>query len=125
MSEGAVVLLVDDEPRMLSALSRTLRREGHVLETAADASRALERLAASPPVALVISDHKMPGMTGVELLAEVARRWPGTARILLSGWVAEIPQTALARADVSALLSKPWDDAELKRVIREAIGDGR
>ena len=125
MSEPAVVLLVDDEPRMLSALTRTLRREGYAIETAADASRALDRLAEAPSVALVVSDHKMPGKTGVELLTEVAGRWPGTARILLSGWVDEIPRAALTKARLAAVLSKPWDDAELKRAIRDALEVGR
>ena len=116
-----VVLLVDDEPRVLSALRRSLRREGYRLETAEHPARALERLAASPPVDLVVSDHKMPGMTGAEMLAEVARRWPGTARILLSGWVAEIAEAKLAKADPAAVLGKPWDDAELKAAIRGAL----
>lgn len=118
---GPVVLLVDDEPRVLSALRRSLRREGYRLETAEHPARALERLASSPPVDLVVSDHKMPGMTGAEMLAEVARRRPETARILLSGWVAEISEAKLAEADPAAVLGKPWDDAELKTAIREAL----
>ncbi len=122
MSALPVVLLVDDEPGVLSALRRSLRREGLGLETAADPARALERLAEGPPVDLVISDHRMPGMTGVELLTRVKARWPGTARILLSGWLGEIPDASLRAADPSAVLSKPWDDAELKTAIRRALG---
>ena len=120
-----IVLLVDDEPRMLSALSRTLRREGLALETASEASEALARIDQGPSVALVISDHKMPGMTGVELLAALRKRSPSTARILLSGWTGEIAPEALRAAGCSAVLAKPWDDDELKSAIAVALGRSR
>ena len=119
---GPVVLLVDDEPSMLSALRRTLRREGLSIETAGNANEALARIDASPPVDLVISDHRMPGRSGAELLAAVRKHSPGTARILLSGWVGEIDPAALRAAGCAAVLSKPWDDAELKAEIARALG---
>lgn len=119
---GPVVLLVDDEPRMRSALKRTLRREGYAIETAGNASEALDRLAEGPPVDLVISDYKMPGQNGIELLTAIRKDAPGTARILLSGWTSEIDPTALRAAGCAAVLAKPWDDAELKAEIRAALG---
>lgn len=122
VSAAPIVLFVDDDDRVLSALRRALRREPFELETAPNGTQALERLARHPPIALVISDYKMPGMTGIELLAAVRARSPQTARILLSGWTAGIPAAELEKAGLAAVHSKPWDDAELKAAIRAALG---
>jgi len=116
----ATLLLVDDEPQILSALQRALRRERYEIRTAESARAALASFDAEP-ADLVLSDHKMPGMSGVELLAAIAIRAPRSARVLISGWVEEIPPADLDRADVHAVLPKPWDDAELKRVLRAAL----
>ena len=123
MSGGRpVVLLVDDEPGVLSALRRTLRREGLAIETATNGTEALDRVRTGSPVDLVISDHKMPGRTGVELLTAIREESPDTARILLSGWTSEIDPAELRKADCVAVLSKPWDDQELKTGIQAALG---
>lgn len=116
-----VVLVVDDEARILSALRRTLRREGYEIltaETPAEALRILEERA----VDLILSDQKMPGMSGLELLARAAERRPGAARLLITGWTEEVPQRQLEELGVRALLPKPWDDGELKRTLRQALG---
>ncbi len=120
-SKKPVVLLVDDEPRVLSALRRGLRREGLAIVTADRARGALERLACDT-IDLVISDYKMPGMNGIELLQTVRSKWPGTARILLSGWSSDIPRIELESAGLSALIVKPWNDADLRQSIRDAVG---
>jgi DNA-binding response OmpR family regulator len=112
-----VVLLVDDEAGILSALRRTLRREGYQLLTAASAAEALETLAREP-VDLVVSDQKMPGMSGTRLMAEVASRRPGVARLVLTGWPEEIPREERLHLGIRALIPKPWDDAELKATLR-------
>ena len=115
-----VVLLVDDEPRILSALSRALRREGYDLltaETPAEAQRWIE----TRSIDCVISDYKMPGMTGLELIERLAARHPHAARLLITGWNTEIDSHELARLGVARVLSKPWDDAELKGALRAAI----
>ena len=116
-----VVLLVDDEERVLSALRRGLRRESITVETARNGREALEWLAENP-VDLVISDQKMPGMSGVALLKTIRERWPATRRILLSGWSSEIPKPAIDAAGLYCLVSKPWDDRELRCSIRKAVG---
>lgn len=123
MSEPARprILLVDDEPRVLSALRRGLRRERVEIESAGSAEEALGLLAAGE-FALVISDHKMPGMSGVEFLAKVRREWPSTERVLLSGWSFEIPAEELGAAGLFAMLPKPWDDSEIRDTIRRAVG---
>lgn len=116
-----VVLLVDDDPHVLSALRRALRREKVTIQTARDAREALARLAEGA-VALVISDHRMPGMSGVELLTVIRSDWPSTKRVLLSGWTGEIPAAELKAADLFEVLSKPWDDMELRTALRRAVG---
>jgi DNA-binding NtrC family response regulator len=114
------VLLVDDEEHVLSALRRTLRREGYQVLTAGSAREAL-RILEEGPVAAVVSDHKMPGTSGLALLGQVARRWPAVGRLLLTGWPGDIPRGEL-EAVGAALLEKPWDDAELKAALRRALG---
>jgi DNA-binding NtrC family response regulator len=116
-----VVLLVDDDSRVLSALRRGLRREPILIETAANAREALDRLDGDA-IDLVISDQKMPGLSGIELLKTIRSRWPETQRILLSGWTSEIAKVDLDAAGVFCVIAKPWDDDELRRSIRRAVG---
>jgi len=117
------VLLVDDEPRILSALRRALRREGYEIRMAETPLEALRMLEAEP-VDCVLSDHKMPGLTGLELLERVAAQSPGTARLLITGWNEELSSAELERIGVRAVLTKPWDDERLKRTLREALTPG-
>jgi len=116
------LLLVDDEARILSSLRRSLRREGWRVLTAGTPAEAL-RLLDEEPIDAVLSDHKMPGMSGLEVLEAAARRRPDAARILISGWPDEIPAGRLEALGIRALIPKPWDDAELKRILREALAD--
>jgi len=114
------LLMVDDEARILTALRRTLRREGYELLTAGTAAEAI-RVLEERPVDLILSDQKMPGMSGLALLAEVARRQPTVARLLITGWTEAVPPEELKKLDVKALVPKPWDDAELKQVLRDVL----
>jgi adenylate cyclase len=116
-----VLLLVDDEPRILSALQRSLRREGYEILTADSGAAALRTLRAQR-VDVLLTDHKMPGMTGLELIREVAAQWPGIARFLLTGWSAEVSAEEIRRLGIRGLVPKPWDDAQLKALLREALG---
>jgi DNA-binding response OmpR family regulator len=116
-----VLLLVDDEPRILSALQRCLRREGYEILAADSADGALRTLR-ERRVDLLLTDHKMPGRSGLELIREVAAAWPGTAVFLLTGWTAEIAPAEARRLGIRAIVAKPWDDAELKARLREALG---
>ena len=110
-SDPPTLLLVDDEARILSALRRSLRREGWRVLTAGTPAEAL-RLLEEEPIDAVLSDHKMPGMSGLEVLEAAARRRPDAARILISGWPDEIPAGRLEALGIRALIPKPWDDAE-------------
>ncbi|HTY18432.1 MAG TPA: response regulator [Myxococcota bacterium] len=111
---------MDDEAHILAALRRALRREGYRILTAASPSEALALLE-TEAVDAILSDHKMPGMSGLELLAAAARRRPAAARLLITGWPDAIPGERLAALGIRALIPKPWDDAELKRALRDAL----
>jgi CheY-like chemotaxis protein len=113
------LLVVDDEERILSALRRTLRREGYRMVTSESVHEALEILDARH-VDLILSDQKMPGMSGLQFLEEAAKRCPGAARVLITGWTEEIPPEKLEELGISGLITKPWDDARLKEVLRQA-----
>ncbi len=116
----ANLLIVDDDAGILSALRRSLRREGWNILLAGSPNEALD-LIDQNRVDLILSDHKMPGMTGTELLGEVSRRSPETVRILITGWSEAIDEEELARIGVRGMVSKPWDDAELKAVLRQYL----
>jgi CheY-like chemotaxis protein len=115
------LLLVDDEPNILTALRRLLRREGYAILTAADGAEALELLA-HEPVQVIVSDQRMPGMSGTELLRRVKQLYPRTVRIALSGYADLATVTdAVNHGAIYRYLSKPWDDEALKGEIREAF----
>jgi len=116
-----VVLIVDDEPRIISSLLRALRREGYELLSAERPEDAL-RLVEERAIDCVLSDYKMPAITGLELLERIAKRRPHAARLLITGWNTEVDRGELERLGVQAVLSKPWDDSELKRALRKAMG---
>jgi response regulator RpfG family c-di-GMP phosphodiesterase len=115
------LLIVDDDTGILAALRRCLRREGWNILLADSPGEAL-RILDESAVDLVLSDHKMPGMTGTELLAEVARRRPSTVRLLITGWAEAVTKKELRDIGIEALIPKPWDDAELKAVLHQHLG---
>lgn len=115
-----VLLVVDDEPHILSAISRCLRREPLRVLTAGSAPEALELLAREP-VHAVLSDHKMPGMDGAELLRHVASVAPGAVRMLITGWTAELGRELCKELGLAAVVPKPWEDAELRGAVRAAL----
>lgn len=115
-----LVLLVDDEAHILSALQRTLRREPYEVIATTRIADALDLLAARA-VAVVVSDQKMPGASGVEFLREVAARHPQTKRILLTGWPEDVPERERDAARLDAVLPKPWDEPMLKATLARCI----
>jgi len=115
-----VVLLVDDEAHILSALCRVLRREPYELLTASSPTEALALLA-KRAIAVVVSDQKMPGASGIAFLAEVAALYPATKRVLLTGWPEEIAPRERAAARLVTVLLKPWDEAQLKATLQHCV----
>ncbi len=121
----SVILAVDDEQFILNSLKRELRQEPFDLLTATSAQEALEVLARCERegirVAAVISDYKMPGMDGVELLERVKERWPITQRILLTAYAsAGLLENAINRGEIHRFLNKPWERTHLKGVLISA-----
>ena len=115
------ILVVDDEEAILETMSFTFMDDYDVV-TSIDARRALEILEESAPFAVVITDQRMPGMTGVELLAEVFEKHPRTVRVMLTGFAdTEATIQAINDGHVYAYVNKPWEPEELKQVVRRAV----
>jgi len=116
MTERPRILVVDDEPRGLELLVRTLRDVGEV-RTAASGDAAWHQEQGQPPD-LVVSDQRMPGMSGVDLLARIAEGDETAGRILLTGY-ADVDATidAINRGRVHAYVSKPWSPDQLRATV--------
>ena len=115
------ILFVDDEPHILSALKRCLRKEPYQCRFAGSGAQALELLSQQPSD-IVVSDMRMPKMTGVELLSQVAVRYPDTIRLVVSAWAdSNEILDAINQGHIYRYVIKPWDDRELRAVLRQAI----
>jgi PAS domain S-box-containing protein/diguanylate cyclase (GGDEF)-like protein len=115
------LLLVDDEENITSALRRLLRRDGYRIVTACSGEDGLRRLA-EHDVDVIVSDQRMPGMTGVEFLNRAKVLYPHTVRIVLSGYT-ELQSIidAVNEGAIYKFLTKPWDDERLRGHIAEAF----
>jgi response regulator RpfG family c-di-GMP phosphodiesterase len=115
------ILLVDDEINIINALKRTLRRDGYNTLTANSGEEGLALLA-KHEVGVIISDQRMPHMTGVEFLRKVKMLYPKTLRIVLSGYSElESVTSAINEGAIYKFLSKPWDEDLLRDNIRNAF----
>ncbi|MBN3568538.1 HD domain-containing phosphohydrolase [Burkholderia cenocepacia] len=119
------ILLVDDEPNVLSALRRVFRPTGYDIVTADSGETALEILA-STDIDLIVSDMRMSHMSGAEFLARARALYPDTMRILLTGYaeLASVVQ-AVNEGGVYRYLNKPWDDHDLLLTIEQALEQRR
>jgi CheY-like chemotaxis protein len=114
----ARVLLVEDDPEQRALLGDVLRELGCAVELAPDAGVALALLESdAEPVDLVISDERMPGMSGVELAAEVARRHPEVRAVLLTAYADEGVCEQALHARARTVLRKPLSVVDLQRVL--------
>lgn len=112
-------LFVDDDERILNALRALFRNDYEVL-TAASGAKALELLE-QHDVAIVVSDQRMPEMTGVELLREVRKHAPRTVRLLLTGYSDLAAMVgSINEGEVFRFVKKPWDNDEIREVMAEA-----
>ena len=114
------ILAVDDEPANLRMLERLLRRRYRVL-TATSGEDALEILKRED-VSLIITDQRMPGLSGIELLRESIRTNPDAMRIILTGYTdPDALIEAINTTRVYKFVSKPWDPVHLKQTIEDAV----
>ncbi len=111
------LLVVDDEPQVGKTIRRLVRDAGWSVDVAYSGEEALRKLAAARPD-VVLTDFRMPGMDGLQLLAEVRRADPTVRRLLMSGQ-ADFDHVAAgaAEAEVEAFVAKPWNGDELLRIL--------
>ena len=114
------LLVVDDEPDNLDLLYRTFRREYQVLR-AESGHKALEVLEDDGEVAVIISDQRMPDMSGTEFLSKTVPDFPDTVRIILTGFtdVTDLVQ-AINNGQVYRYITKPWEPNHLKQLVQKA-----
>jgi DNA-binding NtrC family response regulator len=113
------ILVVDDEPEILYSLRGLLRMEFdvHTAESGQEAIEVLRR----QPVQVVMTDQRMPGMTGVELMRQVQGEWPEAIRMVFTGY-ADIKAVidAINLGHIFRYITKPWDPEELRAILHQA-----
>ena len=116
-----IVLLVDDEPNLLRALTRALRQQPYHINTARSAEEAMDILKAHR-VDLIVSDENMPGICGTKFLSWVADHFPEVMRIILTGQP-NVPSAirAINEGKVFRYFTKPCDIVELALAIRHGL----
>jgi len=117
----ATILLVDDEAHVRSGLARALHDPDYLI-LQADSPAAALALLEREPVDVIISDHLMPGMTGLEFLEIVRDRFPDTSRIMLTGQAdMDTAVRAIQEGQIYRYLAKPCDQTELKVTVHLAL----
>lgn len=115
------LLLVDDEENVLNALRRLFHGADYQVVTANSGEKALEMMEEYSPE-LVISDVRMPGMSGVELLSIIAAKYPDTERVLLTGYSdMELTIEAINVGGISQYIQKPWNDEKLLSLVEKTL----
>ena len=115
-----VVLYVDDEPANTAAFRAAFRRDGNIL-TANSVNESMEILKRES-VDLLITDHRMPESTGLELLKRMADDFPDVNRVMVSAYAdLDLVKTALNVGRVRWFLEKPWDPEEIRQIIRQTF----
>ncbi len=115
------ILVVDDDRLVLLALEETLKRDGYDVLTAKNGQEAVAILQGHP-ISLILCDQRMPGMTGVEVLAKAQELAPYAMRLMLTGNVdLESAMNAINIGQVSQYITKPWNEADLRKNIQTAI----
>jgi putative nucleotidyltransferase with HDIG domain len=119
------VLFVDDESHILTSLKREFRDFPHPVcfaESGPDGLQLLEQ----HRIGVVVSDNNMPGMEGVEFLSHVRTRWPDVCRIMLTGKASmQVAISAINRCGASQFITKPWNAAEMRKIVEDALDTHR
>jgi len=119
--EDKAVLFVDDEASILTSLQRLLRKEPYTVHTAVGGPAGLELLK-KHKVHMVVSDQRMPEMSGTQFLQRVKELYPDTIRMVLSGYAeAAAIVDAINEGEVFRFIGKPWKDEDLRVTIRRGL----
>jgi two-component system sensor histidine kinase/response regulator len=120
MGERIKILYIDDEPNNLVGFKATFRREYEVL-TAQSPDKALALLSENPDVAIIISDQRMPGKTGVEFFEEIRSLHPAPIRMLCTGYTdVKAVIAAINKGHVFRYIQKPWQEDDMRAAIQQA-----
>jgi DNA-binding NtrC family response regulator len=115
------LLVVDDDDCIRRALQLTLANDGYVVHVASGGAEALEILRHNP-IDVIISDHMMPEMSGLELLKLACDRYPDVGRIMLTAvGDVEVAARAINEGEIHRFLTKPWDNTELKITVHTVL----
>ncbi|MBS4099538.1 MAG: response regulator [Sulfuricella sp.] len=117
------LLFIDDEANILSSLKRLFRPHGYRILTADSGAAGLAAMDEEQgKVDVVVSDMRMPGMSGAEVLEQIRLKWPDAVRILLTGY-ADVSSTiaAINRGEIYRYISKPWNDEEILLTVRDSL----
>lgn len=121
LATSYTVLVVDDEPNVLRSIQRLFRRDPLRVLTTTDPHEALALLEREP-VHVIMADQRMPGMTGIQLVQQVKERRPDVMRIVFTGYVdMNTAIDAINKGEVFRFVTKPWQDEDLKQVVRQAL----
>jgi DNA-binding NtrC family response regulator len=125
VNDKAMILLVDDEEGVVNALARALEGDEYEVRKTTSPHEALE-IARNEPVDVVISDHLMPGMKGLDLLREIKGVRPESIRILLTAHAdLQLALRAINEGEVTRFFQKPWDDAVIRLDVRLVLANRR
>lgn len=120
-ADQRTLLLLDDEANILRALTRVLRRDGYRILSTTSVQEAFDLLAKNE-IQVIISDQRMPEMSGTEFLSQVKALHPDTVRIVLSGYTDLKSVTdAINEGAIYKFLTKPWDDKQIREHIQQAF----
>lgn len=114
------LLIIDDEPEVIKALTRIFRKDYNVFSTT-DAERAFG-IMETEKIQVIVSDQRMPGITGVEFFSKIKYKYPDAIKLILTGYSdIEAVKDAINKGQVFRYVTKPWDPYEIENIIKEAF----
>ncbi|MBL7049506.1 MAG: response regulator [Nitrospira sp.] len=120
--EQLTILLVDDEANILTSLKRLLRKENFNVLTAESGAAGIDILNSTEGIALIISDQRMPGMSGVEFLEQAKKIAPDATRMILTGYAdINVAIKGINKGEAYRYITKPWVDKEFIDIVNDAV----
>jgi len=123
LKRNHTILLVDDEKSIINALKRLFRKEGYQILTALNGLQGVKVLEnCLEPVSLIISDQRMPEMTGSEFLEKAKELFPNAIRFLLTGYsnMDEVID-AVNKGKIHRYITKPWNDDDMRLQVEQGL----